>query len=330
MKRRHVVAGLAAGIMVSLLHTFAGPAHGQGATDYPNRPVRIIVPYAAGGGTDFIARGLAEKLSNQTGQQFVIEFRGGAAGALGAEAVVKSTPDGYTLLLTPQAPIQLLPHLRKLPYDPLKDLVIVGRMAEQIAGFAVHPSLGVKTMTEFVALAKQNPGKYSFGTAGVGSVNHLRVETLKLMAGIDLLHVPYKGVGEALPDLLGGVIHMMVDSNVLPSAKAGKINLISVLTSERYSEFPDVATMREQGFPDYDVPVWFGTYAPVGVPQPILDKLHREIATIHTDAEFQAKQFAGGTLVYREALSLSQMQDRVAKDSARFADLIRRANIKLD
>ncbi len=330
MKRRHVVAGLAAGLVAPALDRLAGPAHGQAATDYPNRPVRMIVPYAAGGGTDFIARGLAEKLSQQTGQQFVLEFRGGAAGALGAEAVVKSTPDGYTLLLTPQAPIQLLPHLRKLPYDPKTDLIAVGRMSEQIAGFAVHPSVGVKTMTEFVTLAKRNPGKYSFGTAGVGSVNHLRVETLKLMAGIDLLHVPYKGVGEALPDLLGGVIHLMVDSIVLPSAKAGKITLIAVLTPERYSEFPDVATMREQGFADFDVPVWFGTYAPAGVPVPILEKLHREIATIHTDAEFHTKQFAGGNLVYREALSMPQLRDRIAKDSERFADLIRRANIKLD
>lgn len=330
MKRRQMIAGLAAGLSALILSTLADPARGQGATDYPNRPVRMIVPYAAGGGTDFIARGLAEKLSQQTGQQFVLEFRGGAAGALGAEAVVKSTPDGYTLLLTPQAPIQLIPHLRKLPYDPLKDLIIVGRMAEQIAGFAVHPSVGVKTMTEFVALAKRNPGKYSFGTAGVGSVNHLRVETLKLMAGIDLLHVPYKGVGEALPDLLGGVIHLMVDSIVLPSSKAGKIDLIAVLTPERYSEFPNVATMREQGFPDFDVPVWFGTYAPAGVPAPILEKLHREIATIHTDAEFQAKQFAGGTLVYKDALSMAQMRERIATDSARFADLIRRADIKLD
>lgn len=330
MKRRHYLFGLGACLATLAFDTLAGWAQAQGTTDYPNRPVRMIVPYAAGGGTDFIARNLAERLSNQMGQQFVIEYRGGAAGALGTEAVVKSTPDGYTLLLTPQAPIQLLPHLRKLSYDPLNDLVPVGRMSEQIGGFAVHPSVGAKTMTEFVALAKQNPGKYTFGTAGVGSVNHLRVETLKLMAGIDLLHVPYKGVGEALPDLLGGTIHLMVDSIVLQPAKAGKVNLLAVLTPERYSEFPDVPTMREQGFPEFDVPVWFGTYAPAGVPEPILEKLHREIATIHTDAEFQAKIFAGGNMVYREALTIPQLRERIAKDSGRFADLIRRANIKLD
>jgi len=330
INRRRLVYALAPCLAVLMLDAFVGPAQGQRATDYPNRPVRIVVPYAAGGPTDFIARGTAEKLSQQMGQQFVIENRGGAAGALGAEAVVKSTPDGYTLLLTPQAPIQLLPHLRKLNYDPIKDLIPVGRMSEQIAGFAVHPSLGVKNMTEFVALAKKNPGKFTFGTAGVGSVNHLRVETLKLMTGIDLLHVPYKGVGEALPDLLSGTIQLMVDSIVLQPAKSGHLTLLSVLTPERYSEFPDVPTMREQGFPDYDVPVWFGTYAPAGVPEPILEKLHREIAKIHSDAEFQAKQFAGGHFVYREALSLPQLRERIAKDSERFADLIRRANIKLD
>ncbi len=329
INRRHLVAGLASGVAAPLLATTPGPALAQ-AVDYPNRPVRMIVPYAAGGGTDFIARGLAEKLSQQTGQQFVIEYRGGAAGALGTEAVAKSTPDGYTLLLTAQAPIELIPHLRKLNYDPLKDLVKVGRMSEQIAGFAVHPSLGVKNLTEFVALAKQSPGKFTYGTGGVGSVNHLRVETLKLMAGIDILHVPYKGVGEALPDILAGTIHLMVDSSILPAAKAGKLTLLSVLTPERYSEFPDVATMREQGFPDYDVPVSFGTFAPAGVPEPILEKLNREIGKIHTDTEFRTKQFAGGNLVYKEALSIAQLRDLIVKDSARFGDLIRRANIKLD
>lgn len=323
--RRAVLGGIGASLASPFLATAP-----RAQTDYPNRPVRVIVPYAAGGGTDFIARATAERLSRQTGQQFVIEHRGGAAGALGAEAVVKSAADGYTLLLTPQAPIQLLQHLRKLPYEPLRDLVPVGRMSEQIGGFAVHPSVGVKTMTEFVALAKQNPGKFTFGTAGVGSVNHLRVETLKLMAGIDLVHVPYKGVGEALPDLLAGVIHMMVDSNVLPAAKAGKITLIAVLTQERYSEFPDVGTMREQGFPEYDVPVWFGTYAPVGTPAPALEKLHREIGTMHTDADFQARMFAAGNMVYRDFLTLPQLRERITKDSERFGTLIRQANIKLD
>lgn len=328
MQRRTVLAGLGAAAATPLLGINPGAAQAQ--TDYPTRPVRCIVPYAAGGGTDFIARGTTEKLSRQVGQQFIVEHRAGAAGALGTEAVVKSTADGYTLLLTPQGPIQLLPHLRKLAYDPLKDLIPVGRMAEQIAGMAVHPSLGVKTLAEFVALVKKNPGKYTYATAGVGSVNHLRAETFKLMAGIDLLHVPYKGVGEALPDLLSGVVHCMFDSVIFPHARAGKLTMMTVLGAERYSEFPDVPTMKEQGYPDFDVPVWFGMYAPLGTPVPIMEKLHREIATIHTDEDFRAKQFAGGTQVYREALSLPQLRERVAQQSVQFADLIRRADIKLD
>lgn len=328
LQRRVLLTGLGAAAGAGLLRDNAGTAQAQ--SDYPSRPVRCIVPYAAGGGTDFIARGTTEKLSRQIGQQFVIEHRGGAAGALGAESVVKSTPDGYTLLLTPQGPIQLLPHLRKLAYDPLKDLIPVGRMAEQIAGMAVHPSLGVKTLAEFIAILKKNPGKYTYATAGVGSVNHLRGETFKLMAGVDLLHVPYKGVGEALPDLLSGVVQCMFDSVIFPHAKAGKLTMMTMLGAERYSEFPDVPTMKEQGFPDYDVPVWFGIYAPLGTPAPIMEKLHREIATVHADEDFRAKQFAGGTQVYREALSLPQLREKVAAQSAQFADLIRRANIKLD
>jgi tripartite-type tricarboxylate transporter receptor subunit TctC len=320
-----VVAALGAGAVVGL-HT--GPAPAQ--TNWPDHPVRIIVPYAPGAGTDFIVRAAAERLSRQTGQQFVVEHRGGAAGTVGTETVARAAPDGYTLLMTPQAPIQLLPHLRKLSYNPMTDLVTVSRMGESISGLAVHPSVGVKDLQEFIALAKKNPGKYTYATAGVGSVNHLRAETLKLMAGIDILHVPYKGTGEALPDLLAGNVSCMFDSNVFPHAKAGKLVLLAVLTDERYSEFPDVGTMKEQGLPEYDVPIWYGAYAPAGVPQPILNRLHAELATMHSDPDFQAKQFAGGIRIYPEALSLAQLRMWVETQSRTFADLMKRADIKLD
>ncbi len=325
ISRRNLVAALGLGAAVG-----GYPGQTRAQSGYPNRPVRIIVPYAPGAGTDFIVRAAAERLSRQMGQQFVVEHRGGAAGTVGTETVARSAPDGYSILMTPQAPIQLLPHLRKLSYDPLTDLVVIGRMGESISGFAVHPSLGVKNMAEFVALAKSNPGKFTYATAGVGSVNHLRAETLKLMANIDLLHVPYKGVGEALPDLLAGNVQCMFDSNVFPHAKAGKLSLLAILADERYSEFPDVGTMKEQGFPNYDVPVWFGAYVPAGVPPQIVETLHREIGTMHSDEEFQAKQFAGGIRIYRDAMSLTQMRDRVKAQSMYFADLIQRANIRLD
>jgi len=317
-----------AGLGLSATGMFASGATAQ--SDWPNRPVRAVIPYPPGAGTDFIMRPLAERLSRQFGQQFVVEHKGGAAGTIGAEFVAKSMPDGYTFLFTPQAPIQLIPHLRKLTYEPLRDLVPVGRMGEAFAGFAVHPSLGVKDLNEFVALAKKNPGKYTYATAGVGSVNHLRAETLKIMAGIDLLHVPYKGVGEALPDLLSGVVHCMFDSSVFPHVKSGKLVMLAIVFDERHPEFPDVMTIKEQGFPDYDVPIWFGVYAPAGVPRPILEKLHAAIGTIHTDEEFRAKQLSGGIAIYKEFLSMSAMRERVAQQYDQFGELIRRANITLE
>lgn len=326
INRRTAVTGLAA---TAALAGGTRPARAQ-ATDWPTRPVRVVVPYAPGAGTDVIVRAVAERLSRQTGQQFVVEHKGGAAGALGTEVAAKAPRDGYTILMTPQAPIQLIPHLRKLPYDPMADFVVVGRMGESISGFAAHPSVPARNLVEFIALAKQNPGKYTFATAGVGSVNHLRAETLKLMAGIDLMHVPYKGVGEALPDLLAGNVSSMFDANVFSHVKAGRLTLLAVLQDERYTEFPDAGTMKEQGLPDYDVPVWYGAYAPAGVPRPILEKLRTEIATIHTDAEFQARQFALGIRIYRENMSLDQLKTKVETQSRYFADLIRRANIRLE
>lgn len=299
-------------------------------TDWPARPVRVVIPYPPGSGTDFIVRALAERLSRQLGQQFVVEHRSGAAGTLGTEAVARSQPDGYTIMMSPQASITVAPNLRKLPYDPLKDFVAVSRMGEVIAGFAVHPSLGVRNLQEFIALAKQKPGQITFVSAGVGSVNHLRGETLKLMAGIDLLHVPYRGNGEAVPDLLAGVVHCIFDSLVFPHVKAGKLNLLAILSDERYSEFPDVGTMKEQGLPEFDLPIWFGTWAPAGVPMPIIEKLHATLSTIHTDEEFRAKQFAGGILIYKKADTLPEFRDRIARQIAYSGDLIRRANIKLD
>lgn len=324
LSRRQLGAAAAAALFTPTI------ARAQGQTDWPNRPVRVIIPYAPGAGTDFIIRGVCERLARQTGQQFVVEHKGGAAGTVGTETVSKAVRDGYTILMTPQAPIQLIPHLRKLAYDPSTDFVPVGRLGESISGFACHPSVGATNLVEFVALAKKNPGKYTFATAGVGSVNHLRAETLKLMAGIDLLHVPYRGVGEALPDLLAGNVSSMFDTNVFPHVKAGKLNLLAILADERYSEFPNVKTVKEQGYPEYDVPVWFGAYAPAGLPRPMLEKMRAEIATIHTDKEFQDKQFAGGMFIYKDSMSLDQLKAKVEAQSKYFADLIRRANIRLE
>jgi tripartite-type tricarboxylate transporter receptor subunit TctC len=323
--RRCFTLLLAAGVAVLALATQA-----LAQSEWPARPVRAIIPYPPGSGTDFIIRGITERLSRQLGQQVVVEHRSGASGALGTESVARATPDGYTILMTPQAPMITLPLVRKLPYDPVKDFAPVARMGEVIAGFAVHPSLGVKNMREYIALAKQKPGQITFVSAGVGSVNHIRGETLKLMAGIDLLHVPYRGNGEAIPDLLAGQVHGIFDNIIFPHVKAGKLTLLAILSDERYSEFPDIGTMKEQGLPEFDLPIWFGTWVPAGVPRPIIDKLHAAISTIHSDEEFRAKQFAGGMLIYPKADTLDEFRERIQRQLVFFADIIKRANIKLD
>jgi tripartite-type tricarboxylate transporter receptor subunit TctC len=298
-------------------------------SDYPTKPVRLIIPYPAGGSTDNIARPLAERLSRALGQQFVVENRGGAGGTLGAEAAAKAAPDGYTLLITPQTPLVVLPNLRKVSYDP-KDFIPIARMTEVVTGFAVHPSLGVTTLQEFVALAKQRPGKISFVSAGVGTITHLRGELLKIMAGIDLLHVPYRGNGEALPDLLAGNAHAMFEAIVFPHVKAGKLTLLAVVDDERHPDFPNTPTIKESGFPDYEAPIWFGAFAPKGTPMPIVDKLAREIAKIHDDKEFREKQMTFGMKVYAKAETPEQIGKRIAEQTLIFADIIKKAGVSAE
>ena len=298
--------------------------------DYPTRPVRIIVPYPAGASTDNIARPLAEKLAAALGQQFIVENRGGAGGALGAELLAKSAPDGYTIMVTPQTPIVVLPSLRKMPYDPAKDFVPIARMSEVITGFAVHPSLGVKTLKDFISLAKQNPGKYTFVSAGVGTITHLRGEMLKIMAGIDLLHVPYRGNGEALPDLLAGNVHAMFEAVVFPHVKAGKLTLLAVVDDERHPDFPDTPTIKESGFPEYDMPIWFGAYAPPGTPTQIIAKLHQEISRIHGDEELRSRLMAQGMRVYSKADTREEMAARIATQTGVFAEIIRKAGVTIN
>jgi tripartite-type tricarboxylate transporter receptor subunit TctC len=320
--RRTAITGLVTGALSTT-------ARAQ-ETDWPKRPVRVILPFAPGAVTDIIVRGLAERLSTQTGQQFVVEHKGGAAGALGVETVAKAPKDGYTILMTSQGPLQVLPHLRKLSYDPLNDFVPVGRLGEQTVALVAHPSVGARDLREFIALAKANPGKFSYATAGVGSVNHLRGESLKMMAGIDLLHVPYRGVGEALPDLLAGHVKVMFDSNVLAHAKTGQLTVLGLLADTRHPAMPEVATMKEQGLPDYDVPAWFGVFAPVGLPTQIYEKLRAEVSTIHSDAAFHARQLASGILIYPEIYNLEQLRAKYEEQYRYFGDIIKRANIRLE
>ena len=323
MHRRKFL-GLASGAIGAGL---AKPALAQGAK-WPERPVKVIVPYAAGGGTDAIARPWCDELGKAFGQQFVIENRGGASGAIGVEALTKSAPDGYTLILTPNAPLTVLPHLRKMPYDPAKDLTPVGHAGEVLCGFVIHPSVGVRTWDEFIAYAKKNPGKLSYASSGNGTANHLRLEALKLRAGLDILHVPYRGGADALNDVLPGNVHMQNEPITLPHAKAGKLVLLAINGPKRNPDFPDVPTLTEVGIKDGDVPIWMSVHGPAGMAKEIADTLNAKMRELAANAEFQKKLWSVNAILPQ--LKPAEVVEALAKDGATNLGIIKAANVKIE
>jgi tripartite-type tricarboxylate transporter receptor subunit TctC len=253
------------------------------ADNYPSRPVKIVVPFPAGGSNDIVARALAQKLSERTGQSFYVENRGGAGGNIGAEAVASADPDGYTLLLTAPPPLTINAALYKeLRYDPANAFAPVALIASVPIVLAVNPSVEAKNVNELVALAKAKPGSLSFGSSGNGSTNHLAGELLKSMTGIDILHIPYKGAAPAMNDLVAGHIPMMFDNMpaVLAQVKGKSINAIAVAGAKRASAMPDVPTVAESGVPGFEASSWFGLVAPATTPAPVLAKLEDDIAAI--------------------------------------------------
>lgn len=324
MKFLTTLAGLAllgAG-MLAATHAAA-----QDAAAWPNKPVKVIVNFAPGGSADNSMRPFAERLSRSLNQQFVIENRGGASGAIGLEAAAKSPPDGYTFVVTPGLSMVILPHLRKVPYDPLKDLAPVSQFTDGTLLFAVHPSLTANTVQEVAAYAKANPGKLSWGTAGVGSQGHILAETFKLTAGVDILHVPYRGGGESLADFLAGVVQIHADPNTMPHVASGKAKLLAVLDRKRHPDYPNVPMLKEI-YPELDFLSWFALYAPAGTPQPIIQKLAAEMNKIALDPELN-------THLLKLALrgnpgTPAELGELTRKDHARYSELIKRLNIRAE
>lgn len=306
----------------------AVPGASARAAAWPERPVKLILPYAPGGATDLIARPWTEFLSKAFGQQFVLEHRGGAGGMIGTEAAAKAAPDGYSFLLTPNATLSVLPSMRKTPYDPAKSFDPVARVGDLVCGFVVHPSLGLKTMADVIDYAKKNPGKLTYGSAGLGTSTHLRIEALKFRAGIDILHVPYRGSADALNDLLPGNVHMMNEINVLPHVKAGKLVLLNINHTQRHPEFPNVPTLTEAGVANADVPIWYSIQAPVGTPKDIVTALNAKIVELAKMDEVKARLAAINVLCPIQ--TPDEMRAHLAADTARNAELIKAANIKLE
>jgi tripartite-type tricarboxylate transporter receptor subunit TctC len=252
------------------------------AQNYPAKPIRMVVPWPPGGTTDILGRVLGQKLSESFGQPVVIDNRGGAAGNIGSEAAAKSPPDGYTLLLGTMSTHAMNQFLySKMTYDPVNDVAPISLVANVATVLVVHPSLPVSNIKDLVVLAKANPGKLNFASGGVGSFNQLCAELLKLTAKIDIVHVPYKGGGPAVTDLLGGQVEMLFTGApvTMPHIKAGKLKVIAVTDSKRAAALPEVPTIGE-ALPGYEFNNWYGVMAPVGTARPIVDKLNAETARI--------------------------------------------------
>ena len=320
MKRRKFL-GLGAAAMV------AGVSGRASAQAWPDKPVKVIVPFAAGGGTDVVARPWAEKLGQIFGQQFIVENRGGASGVIGTEATVKSPADGYTLLVSSNTTTVNLPLLRKVPYDP-QALVPIARLGDVVTGFVIHASVGVKTFPEMVDYAKKNPSKLAFGSSGPGTGPHLRFEMMRYRTGVDILHVPYRGGADSLTDLLSNNVQMMNEPVTLPHVKAGKLHLLNINHGARSADYPDVPTLTELGYPNSDVPIWFSLWAPIGTPKPILERLNAEIVKHSKTDEMKEKlRLAGSAPVIQSLEEIAAFREA---DTKQMAELIKLANIKIE
>lgn len=270
-------------------------AYAQG---YPNKPVRMLVGFAPGGGTDVVARIIAQHLSEALGQQFVVENRAGATGTIAADLLANSPPDGYTLLMGHVNSNAIAPNLfRKLPYHPIKNfqpVVYVGYVPNILA---VHPAVPVQSVPELIALAKKKPGELTFASSGNGSTQHLAGEMFKLLTGVNIVHVPYKGSGQAITDLLGGQVTMNFDTMppVLPHIQAGKLKALAISTPNRVPQLPDVPTFVETGITGFDVTNWYGVFAPANTPKDIVRKLNTEINKAMETPAVREKLIAVGT-----------------------------------
>lgn len=297
---------------------------------YPNRPVRLIVPFVPGGGTDLVARLLAPKLSEGLGQPVVVENRAGANGAIGADVVAKSAPDGYTLCICAAGTMVIGPHLTRQFFDSIKDFAPVSLVASSPFVVTVHPSVHAHSIRELIQLAKTDPGKINFGSSGVGGAPHLATELFKSMAGVDMVHVSYKGVAEAMTDLLGGRIQLMfVDVSVVaPYISSGQLRALAISGSNRSSVLPDLPTVEEAGVPGYSAGTWYGVFAPAGTSVQILARISAEIHKALAVPEVRSALIAQGLVPTSN--SPEQFAEFVRNEDAKWGTVIRAANIKLE
>jgi tripartite-type tricarboxylate transporter receptor subunit TctC len=319
---RITVPALLTGLLIAA--TATAPAQAQ---TYPDKPIRIVVPYTPGGFNDTLARTVGAKLQDAWGQVVTVENRPGGATLIGTDAAAKSAPDGHTLLVTPFAFAVNQSIFKKLPYDPVKDFAPITLAASTPNLLVVSPTVPANSVKELIALAKSKPGFLSYASTGIGSSNHLSMELFKQMAGVDIVHVPYKGSGPAVTDLLGGQVGLMFDNvpNIIQHVKAGKLKALAVTTPKASPHAPGVPTVAEAGVPGYEVEVWFGFAAPAGTPQPILDKLNTEIVRILNMPDVKAKFAAQGVDVIGS--TQAQFAAHLTRQSEMWAKVVRDAGV---
>jgi len=301
------------------------------AQAYPNRPVRIVVPWPPGQATDIAARVVAEKLQQQLGQPFVADNRPGAGGSIGTDAVAKASPDGYTLLAASSGPISIMPSLQKVPYDPLKDLQPVSLIAMAPFALVTHPSFPAKNAAEFVALVRANPDKYTFSSSGTGATAHLVSELFNSMAGLKARHVPYKGSAPALSDLMGGQIDYTLETvaSLAGHIKAGRLKVLGVTSGKRTAALPDVPTLAEAAsIPGYDIGAWIGYAAPPGTPKEVTAKLSAEIAKAMQAPDLKERYLSLG--MDPASNTPDEMASFLRSEQARYGSIIKNANIKVE
>jgi tripartite-type tricarboxylate transporter receptor subunit TctC len=305
--------------------------HYAAAQSYPSRPIRAVVPLAPGGGTDTVGRLVAGKLSELLGQQIVVDNRGGGGGVVGTDLVAKATPDGYTLLVGSITTNAVNPVLyKKLPYDHLRDFAPISLIGTVPNVLVVHTSVPAKSMKEFLAYAKANPGKINYGSSGLGSATHLSMALISSMTGVTMTHVPYKGAGAAVADVLGGQIQALCSSlaGLLPHIKSGRVRALGVTTARRNAQFPDVPTIAESGIPGYEVTIWYALFAPAKTPAAILARLNTETVKALNSAELKDRLTLQGLDV--ASSTPDELTALVKNETAKWAKVATAAGIQLE
>lgn len=312
------------GSAMLLLSAFAA------AQGYPTKPIRVILSVPAGGTPDVTARLITPGVSQLLGQQLVVDNRPGAGGLIGAEIASKAAPDGYTLFISSPGALTILPHLRKVPYDTLRDFAPVSLISSGAFVLIVHPSVPAKSVKDLIALAKAQPGKLNYASAGNGVANHLAMELFKQMAGVDITHVPYKGAPQAVTDVLAGHMNMMFNSiaPIIAHIKAGRVRVLGIASARRSAQLPEVPTIGEAGVPGYESENWFGMFAPAKTPRRIVARLNEAVVKVVHAPETRARFAALGA----EAIgnSPAEFAAFVRRDLEKYAKVVKLSGAKLD